>query len=167
MTIFAFDEKTNYIFIVNKKGDYMSIDLDYGEFVIAKTKAHWKTYFYSFLWFIWGSSIYWGAVKMDLAAWKWVGTIFSLPFLYQFVANKSKEYIVTNYRVYYIKGILSKEEYVIPAVNINNVILDASFLQRILGTGDVIICTGNDSNLVLHDIKNPERFKAAISSIAP
>ena len=137
----------------------------YNEHVIAQTKPHWVTYLFSYFWFLLAVVLFVNSLVPE----KYFNLVFVvsvIPFLHKYISNRFKTYMVTNQRVIYKEGILNRNEFVLPSININNVRLDANFIQRIMGTGSLTISTGNDSCLILTNIKNPKMFGAAISKMS-
>lgn len=142
----------------------MALDLDYGEVIIMQTKPHWITYLLPSLWFLFGVALFMAAVVPN----KYYNITFIIaisPLIYKYISNHFKTYAVTNHRVIYKRGILNRKEIILPSLNINNVFTNANFVQRLAGSANITISTGNDSNLDFHNVSNPYDFSSAISSI--
>jgi len=60
---------------------------------------------------------------------------------------KSRQYIVTDWRVIQISGVFSKEVMDTSLEKVNDVKLDQSFLGRLLGYGNLEILTGSESGV--------------------
>ena len=93
-----------------------------------------------------------------------IALIFFYPFCNKWLENKCKSYVVTNQRLYLEEGVLSKSKKDIPISKINDVVLNQSLFQRIVGAGDIVILTGNDMALRIAYIDKPNEFKDAISA---
>ena len=141
----------------------MAFRLRSGEELFARARVHWLTYTYSFIWFVVGVVIYHGAMVSHQYEWRWVGYLFIFPFVYKYISNKFKKFIVTNQRIYIRTGIIARNENEIPINKVNNVELRENFFQRIFGTADILILTGNDQLIELEYISHPEQFKEAIA----
>ena len=94
-----------------------------------------------------------------------IALIFFYPFCTKWLENKCKSYVVTNQRLYLEEGILSKSKKDIPLAKINDVVLEQSLFQRLVGAGDIVILTGNDVALRISFIDKPNEFKDAISAM--
>ncbi len=143
----------------------MAFELTNGEIILQKSKVHWRSYFYPILWIILGAGIFISSYFVGLQHYKWVSLVFVIPYFCKYISNNCKKFIVTNHRVYFEEGIIHKIETDLSMASINNVMLRANLLQRILGAGDVIVVTGNDSPLELNDISHPSKFKSAIANV--
>lgn len=147
----------------------MAIKLQSKEEIKAETNFHWSNYI--------GSGL-WGILCLGMAVATIIGVsrtggnpimvfIFFgagiFPSLYKFLINKTKHYVVTNNRIYIEHGIIAKMKKEIPLAKINDVTITQGILQRMFGSGNIVILTGNDSPLLIKDIENPEDFKEAIS----
>ena len=133
------------------------------EQLFAKARVHWITYIYPFIWFVAGIIIYHAAMSTHHYAWRWVGYLFIFPLIYRYISNKFKRFVVTNQRVYIKTGIIARNENEIPINKVNNVELREGFFQRLLGTANIVILTGNDQLIELEHISRPGEFKDAIA----
>ncbi len=86
-----------------------------------------------------------------------------LPFGYRVLQNKTKKYILTNQRIFVEHGILAKTRIDIPYAKINDTVMKQGILQRLLGSGDVVVFTGNDKALILSGLDCPNEFMEKIS----
>ncbi|APJ02471.1 PH domain-containing protein [Silvanigrella aquatica] len=88
-----------------------------------------------------------------------------MPFVYKWLQNKSKKYIVTNQRVYIENGIIAKSETELPLNKINDILLKQGIVQRLVGAGNIRIFTGNDKPTIIFDIDAPDSFKNKLTEM--
>lgn len=147
----------------------MGINLQSNEEIKAETNFHWSMYIGSGLW---GVLCLVMSIAAGIGATQTTGnfsmvalflTLGVAPNLYKFLVNKTKHYVVTSNRVYVEHGILAKMKKEIPLAKINDVTVTQGILQRMFGSGNIVILTGNDNPLIIKDIDKPEDFKDAIS----
>jgi uncharacterized membrane protein YdbT with pleckstrin-like domain len=93
-----------------------------------------------------------------LAAFVWFA-VGSCLFGYKYLKNKNTHYVLTNDRLYVEEGILSKSKKDVPIQKMNDVELSQGFMQRLYGSGNILVLTGNDRPTVLRYIEKPEEFK--------
>jgi uncharacterized membrane protein YdbT with pleckstrin-like domain len=141
----------------------MALNLRKDEDVLAEADFHWLVYAYPFLWFAAGFFIILSEIDIHQIHYVWIGIVLILPFLYKYISNKCKQYIVTSQRIYISSGILSRRENEIPIQKINNVEMTRSILQMFFGAGNVLILVGNDAITEINYIAQPQKFKDAIS----
>jgi uncharacterized membrane protein YdbT with pleckstrin-like domain len=154
----------------------MAIKLRNNEKVLVKADLHWSSY-------VWpGLSAFFGIViamlqivahfvveskphdpNLALLVGFWL--LFTIPLVVRYLKNKFTHYIVTNERVYIETGILARNRIEIPITKINDFQLQQKITQRLLGSGNVAILTGNDKATVLSFIDQPEQFVDALSEI--
>jgi len=89
----------------------------------------------------------------------------ALPIFFRFLSNYCKEYVVTTERLYLEDGILAKSKKDIPLNKINDIELTQGIIQRMVGSGNLLVLTGNDKSKRLKDISNPEKFKNEVSQL--
>ena len=153
----------------------MAITLRPGEEVKFEVNFHWSVFLFAKLWAVVGifaviggffhffTQPNSGGVELGMIAF--IAVIFFAPFLYRWLQNKNKIYLVTTQRFYVEEGILSKSQREIPLNKINDLTMRQSILQRIFGSGNIILLTGNDVGIALKDIDNPEQFKLVIGEV--
>ena len=84
-------------------------------------------------------------------------------FLRVFLAWLNEEYIVTNRRIVQTEGVVNKNVMDSSLEKINDVVLNQSFIGRIMDYGDLEILTGSDHGInKLHHIQSPVKFKKAM-----
>jgi uncharacterized membrane protein YdbT with pleckstrin-like domain len=87
------------------------------------------------------------------------------PLAYLILQNRCKQYVLTSERLYIEEGILVKNMRDIPIQKINDIDLSQDPVQRLFGSGDIIVLTGNNSATRINNIDHPEIFKDKISKI--
>ncbi len=84
----------------------------------------------------------------------------ALAFLRVFLAWWNEEYIVTNRRVIQVEGVINKHVIDSSLEKVNDVVLDQSYLGRLLNYGNVEILTASEIGVnKLHRIGDPVKFK--------
>ncbi len=74
-------------------------------------------------------------------------------------------FVVTSHRLIYRQGVVSRDGVEIPLERVNNVNFGQSFLERMLGVGDLLIESGGqDGQQTFSDIAQPERVQNIIHS---
>ena len=92
-----------------------------------------------------------------------VAAIPILSFLYEMMKWLNREYLVTNRRVIQSRGVLSKRVIDSSLEQVNDVVLNQSFLGRLLGYGNIEILTASEIGVnVLRAIAEPIQFKMAM-----
>ena len=144
----------------------MGISLKTNETIIKEVNFHWSAFLMAKIWASFG-------LLMAIASFlpneddgpnlMVVAIVFWTPFAYKWLENKCKKYIVTNQRVYIEEGILSKNKKDIMLSKINDVSVNQNLVQRIFGSGNLALLTGNDKGSSLRDIDTPDEFKNIIS----
>ncbi len=156
----------------------MAVRLKVGEYIKHETNIHFAYFIIPFVFLIVGGSLIYRAYdfmqKYNWWSWKGVtlpieyvqipmmvfGIMLSIPYIYLFLYNQTKQYIITNEKIYVKKGILNTTEVEIPLNKINDIEIRATLFERLFNTGDVLILTGNDSILRIDDIIDPHIFKS-------
>ncbi len=81
-------------------------------------------------------------------------------FLRKFLEWWNEEYMVTNRRVIQVEGVINKHVIDSSLEKVNDVVLDQSYLGRLLNYGDIEIMTASEIGVnKLHNIGRPVRFK--------
>jgi uncharacterized membrane protein YdbT with pleckstrin-like domain len=153
----------------------MAIVLRDKEEIVGEVNFHWSAFITAKIWAFMGGFAYLGmfinlgsedlATKPTSGSFVWTGVIFFGPFVYKWLQNKFKVYVVTNQRVYIEEGILAKSKVDIPLNKVNDVSMKQGVLQRMFGSGNIMVLTGNDKPTVLKDIDKPDVFKNNISEM--
>ncbi len=87
-----------------------------------------------------------------------------LLLLYWYIKNKATSLTVTENELLYEQGILSKERLSVSLRHIRSVQVNQSFLNRILGVGEVIIATaGDEPEFSVGELPDPHEVREAIS----
>lgn len=154
----------------------MAIKLRDGEEIKGEVNFHWSAFIVAKLWAGLGVLMLLGTVIAQfsddtknkdglMASGIMWSLIFFSPFLYKWLQNKFKVYVVTNQRVYIEEGIVAKSKVDLPLTKINDVSLKQGVIQRMFGSGNVVILTGNDKPTIIKDIDSPDNFKDSISEM--
>lgn len=149
----------------------MALKLRSQEELKIKADFHWSSYLLPAFWAFMGLLAIIGSASNAKNAgaqspnFFMMIVIFFAPLVYKVVANKCKDYSVTNQRLYIEEGILAKRKKDIPLQKINDLEVSQGILQRIFGSGNILVLTGNDKPTRLTNIDNPETFKNQISEI--
>ncbi|MCB0405894.1 MAG: PH domain-containing protein [Bdellovibrionales bacterium] len=163
----------------------MSFELRPSEKVILSVDFHWSTYLAAtihFLFFTALAIVPWAAAqylaRLEALALYLPTVNEFLPYFvtflllvgfeplgFRWLQNRCKHYVLTNERLYVEDGVFSKTKRSIPIDAINDVILNQSLFQRIVGTGTISVMTGNDSHCVVKSISYPDRFRRQLSRL--
>lgn len=99
------------------------------------------------------------AVNASLAL---VGVTFVM-FLVHALQWSRVHFVVTNQRVIYRSGVIARNGIEIPVRKVNNVSFNQSFIERIVGAGDLLIESGGeDGQSLFSDIRDPEQVQNII-----
>jgi len=129
---------------------YIEESLSKDEQVVAQFKLHWFAYLPMVLWLVLG------LVTFGLT---W------LIALYEFLKLRFTELGVTNKRVIYKTGIISRQSEEMKLKSIETVEIDQGVLGRILGFGTVKLTGKGVSDFLLKRIADPLAVKRTIESI--
>lgn len=148
----------------------MALNLRTNEELKIKANFHWSSYLAPGVWALFMTLGIVGAAVAPETDGK-SSSIFIMiafgwgPLFYKILANRFKDYSVTNQRLYVEEGILAKKKKDIPLQKINDLEVSQGIIQRMLGAGNILVLTGNDKPTKLSNIDNPEIFKNQISEI--
>ena len=108
----------------------------------------------------------WRGVGIPKGWWLVVAAILiPLPYsLYIWLWWLNKYYIVSNFRVMKVEGILNKSHRDASLDKVNDLILTAPLIGRILGYGHLTVMTANEQSITYHFIKHPVRFKKTLTA---
>lgn len=146
---------------------YIETLLGKNEQIVFKTRQHWMVLAKSFLVNLVLLMIF---VVLSVAAslvLPVVGlsatVLFLVPiiaFTRDYLAWWNEEYLVTNRRIIQIEGVINKHVIDSSIEKINDVVLDQSFLGRLLDFGNLEILTASEIGVnKLHHLASPVRFK--------
>lgn len=147
----------------------MSFVLRNNETLVADGKFHWSSYLLPALWAICGLLPLVGILQEKGST---PGLILATclfvfgPLAYRFASNKTRRYVVTNQRFYTQAGILSKNLVELPLSKIHDISFRQSLLQRVLGTGTLVVLTGNAKPTLVPDIDNAISFRELLAKTA-
>jgi uncharacterized membrane protein YdbT with pleckstrin-like domain len=149
------------------KGVDMAFTLKNGETVKLESQIHWSAYWLTGAWALFMSIPIFAMVNtgVQLESILIVGGISYGPFIHTWLRNKTKRYIVTNLRLYVEEGIISRTITDIPLNKINDTALSQGLVQRMFGSADLSVMTGNHKPTILKDIDCGEQFKSYL--VAP
>jgi uncharacterized membrane protein YdbT with pleckstrin-like domain len=103
-------------------------------------------------------------VSSLLGAIFWLLSIIPIAWaLLRFIAWRNERYIVTNFRIIQIEGVLNRRVFDSALEKVNDILLTQSLFGRMFNYGTVEIITGSDiGRNRLDDLSNPFVFKKAI-----
>lgn len=146
----------------------MAIQLRQDEQVQCEANFHWSSYLIPGIWaFVFTLSAFGQLLRPQISFSSVFFTLLiaAFPITFVWLRNKNKAYVVTNQRLYVENGILMKSKTDIPFHKINDISFNQGLFQRILGTGDISVMTGNDKPTKLANLSLPEKFREALSAI--
>ncbi len=130
---------------------YIEESLSAGEQIIGFFRLHWVSRSWMVLWI--------------LLAIPTLGITLILA-LYEFLRLRSIEQGVTNKRVIYKKGIISRNSEEMKLNSIETVEIHQGILGRIFGFGDVTVTGRGLSNVVFKTVDDPMAVKRKIESVS-
>lgn len=132
--------------------NYIEQSLSRDETIEHRFPLHWTAKIWLALWIVLAIPSF--GVTLLLAAYEWLRL-------------RSIEMGVTNKRVIYKTGIISRKSEEMRLGSIETVEIDQSVLGRILGYGTVRVTGRGVSDLVFKNIDEPIEVKRKIESVAP
>ena len=152
--------------------------LNEGERIILDLHPHWWDFVrpasYSVLGFVlalmsgeiaqpsdegWKVGLEWLAVR---ASWA-LAIVGALGLAIEAVKWSRTHFVLTNHRVIYREGVVARTGVEIPIRRVNNVNFHQSFLERLVGAGDLLIESGGeDGQSRFANIRNPEEVQNTI-----
>ncbi|GAB3649346.1 YdbT family protein [Glycomyces tarimensis] len=158
---------------------YPDDQLARGEVVQLHTRPHWKEAVGPVLWFvvfllIGAIAIYYTAqtdwaIKMWLILAEVVVTVGLLVWLsvIPWIAWQTTHYVITDQRVMWRTGMITRESRHIPLARVNTVSYTQSISERIFGYGDLKIDSAtDDGEIELIDVPKVDKVKAVIYQLA-
>lgn len=108
-----------------------------------------------------------GSSRVDGGFWGWLpkslGVVVALALVWlgwEYLQWRFTNFAITNARVIYQQGLVSKKGVEIPLERVNNVNFNQSIIERILGAGDLLIESGGqDGQQRFTDIQRPQEVK--------
>lgn len=83
--------------------------------------------------------------------------------VYRFFAWQREQYVITNYRIIQVEGILKKRTFDTALEKVNDVLMTQSILGRMFGFGNITIVAGSDTAINdLTAIADPLTFKRTL-----
>jgi len=113
-----------------------------------------------------GGALWWGSAWEHGWAFLLVGLLLPLPYsFYVWLWWANKYYIVTNFRVLKVEGILNKVHRDASLDQINDLSLREPLIGRLLGWGHLQVMTANEeSGITYHYIKHAVDFKKMVTT---
>jgi uncharacterized membrane protein YdbT with pleckstrin-like domain len=104
------------------------------------------------------------ALPIYVAIVLWVSSLAPIGFAaMRFIGWKNEMYVVTNYRIIQVEGILSRRVFDSSLEMVNDILMTQSLIGRLFNYGTIEIITGSDIGLnQLDALKDPFAFKRAI-----
>ena len=130
---------------------FIEDSLSSGETIVARFKLHWLSKLWLALWI--------------LLAVPTLGITLLLA-IYEYLRLRGIEQGVTNKRVIYKTGIVSRKSEEMKLTSIETVEIEQGVWGRMLGFGDVKITGRGTSDLVFHRIADPLTVKRQIESVS-
>ena len=125
---------------------YIDESLSAGEEISALFRLHWIT-----------------RIPMEL----WLLLVVTFPFaIYEYLRLRHPEQGVTNKRVVFKTGIISRRSEEMKLGSIETVEIDQGILGRILGYGDVRVTGRGTSDVLFRSVADPMAVKRAIESVS-
>ena len=130
---------------------YIEDSLSTGEQIVGFFKLHWISKSWMVLWIV--------------LAIPTVG-ITLVPALYEYLRLRSIEQGVTNKRVIFKKGIISRKSEEMKLNSIETVEIDQGITGRLLGFGNVTVTGRGLSNVIFKTVDDPMAVKRQIESVS-
>jgi uncharacterized membrane protein YdbT with pleckstrin-like domain len=133
-----------------------------GESVLAELRPHWKALVGpGFATLVIAVATGFGFARIKGASWRW--TVVGIALLVWFlVAGMSAirwrftEYVLTNERLIARRGVIAKTAKDIPLETINDITFHQTILDRVLGSGDLVLeSAGEHGQEIFDDIPHP------------
>ena len=142
-----------------------------GEEVLEEFRPHWRMLAIPFLWTLAAlvvivlSYVLWDGIAplvlslLAGAAWLYLG-------LWRFISWFFTWYVLTNERLITRRGIIARRGVDLPLENINDVQFSQTILERLLGSGDLVIeSAGEMGQSRFSDIRKPEEFQSRLYQV--
>jgi membrane protein YdbS with pleckstrin-like domain len=114
---------------------------DEGEVIVDEVSHHWVSYIPAMLWALLGAASIGLALVIDIdVAWIFliVGALLALWAAYRALDVHMDRFVVTNMRVFRVKGVLSQSLATMPLSRILDITVQKPLLGRILGYGHFV-----------------------------
>jgi uncharacterized membrane protein YdbT with pleckstrin-like domain len=144
------------------------------EKIVATTKKHWSRYLApvlalpllaGFVMIVQGNNPDPSTSGVARYLGGWVGGLLLVsPWLIRaWLIGKTSKYVLTDKRFYVSEGILRRRVLEMNLRKVNDIQVEQGLVQRILGSGDVRVLSGNSSGDLLRGLDRPHDLKEAIS----
>ena len=135
---------------------YVEQSLSDGEEIAEIFYFHWIMWLWFWFWML-------VAIPIFDAIFSLIGAIFALII---FIRLKTTEHGLTNKRVVFKKGFISRQTEEMRLSSIETVEIDQTVLGRLLGYGDIKITGRGTSDVVFKNLDDPLEVKRRIESIS-
>lgn len=139
------------------------------ETIVREFRPHWFLLVVPILWTVLAVAVYVAAVVFLDIGWleTAIGVVFLIglvPFaLVPVIRWFFTEYLLTSERLILRTGVFAKSGIEIPLEKINNVIFEQNILERLFGSGDLLIeSAGETGQSRFEDIPDPQEFQAVL-----
>lgn len=150
---------------------YVTRVLQPGEQVVYTTRLHWLIYFPAIVLVIVAIGIAYAATRLDgrgQIALQIVAGIFALMTVWSalraFIRRQTTELAITDHRVIYKVGLLSRHTLEMNRTKVESVDVDQTLLGRLLGYGTVIVRGTGGSLEPMRDVTDPLSFRSHITA---
>lgn len=143
-----------------------SLSRDEGDVEIFR--FHWLRWLWFFIWIVLilaslSLIVFSGNMILGLV----IATPFALLAFYEYFKLVNIEMGVTNKRVIYKEGIISRKTEEMKLGAIENITIEQGFLQRLIGVGTVKVIGRAATPVFFNEVKDPLTVKKAIENRAP
>jgi len=104
-------------------------------------------------------------VRIPMVIWLLLGITFPLA-IYEYLRVRYTELGVTNKRVIFKTGIISRKSEEMKLTSIETVEIDQGILGRVLGYGNIKVSGRGASDVLFRTVKDPMAVKRAIESVS-
>lgn len=138
-----------------------------GEEVVKEFRPHWQVLFLPILAFLVALVAIAAASQLDGAA-RWVLVVGAIAVAVILSVKRvadwlTTQYVITNERVVYRAGVFSRSGIEIPLESVTNVAFNQSLLERVIGSGDLVIESAGETGQSRYaDIPDPEGLQSLI-----
>jgi uncharacterized membrane protein YdbT with pleckstrin-like domain len=145
--------------------------LTQGEEVLEEFRPHWRMLAVPVLWtlaaiavLVLANNLWDGTVALvfsivAVASWLYLGA-------WRFISWFFTWYVLTTERLITRRGVIARRGVDLPLENINDVQFSQTILERVLGSGDLVIeSAGEMGQSRFSDIRSPERFQSRLYQV--
>ena len=150
---------------------YPKDQLSPGETILSESVPHWISLKMEILYTVLYLALFWLVVPTwdtDIGIDSWIG--WALFFVWVVLVGRgvaewwSTQFVITNRRVIYRRGVVTKAGYEIPIDRVQDVGYRQGVLQRLVGAGDLLVqSSASEGQTAIRDIPNPVRLNELIT----